>query len=85
MRAASPETKPVLVGIVAGFASLAVQCLADDTLGGHPVAATLWLFVALIVIIVRDTRARPSSSLAIQPGAFIAPEFRPAIVGYDRR
>jgi len=85
MKGASAETKPLLVGIVAGFASFAVQSLADDPLGGHPVAATWWLFVALIVVVVRDIQARTSSSLAIRPSAFIGPDLRPATAGRDPR
>ena len=73
MRQAPPEMKPLLVGIVAGFGSLATQNLADDTLGGHAVTATLWLFVALIVASVRDIQAKSRPSLANRPGASITP------------
>ena len=48
------ELKPLLIGIVAGLASLAVQNLADDTLAGHAVSATLWLFAGLIIAIARS-------------------------------
>jgi hypothetical protein len=55
--------KPLLVGIVGGLGSLAIQNLADDTLGGHAISATLWLFAALIIAAARyiQTETRSSS------------------------
>jgi hypothetical protein len=55
------ELRPLLVGIVAGLASLAVQNLADVTLGGHAVSAMLWLFLALMVAGARYIQAESRS------------------------
>jgi len=49
----STDMKPLLVGMVAGLASLATQSLGDGPLAGHAVGGTLWLFAALIVAIRR--------------------------------
>jgi hypothetical protein len=51
------DLKPVLVGMVAGLASLATQNLADDTFAGHAISAMLWLFAALIIAIARYIQA----------------------------
>jgi len=64
MREAAADLKPLLVGIVAGFASLATQNLADDTLGGHAISGMLWLFAALIVAVTRYIQAETRSSAA---------------------
>jgi O-antigen ligase len=68
MSEAPIDLKPLLVGIVAGLASLATQNLADDTLAGHAVSATLWLFVSLIVALARyiqaETRSYPAGANA---------------------
>jgi O-Antigen ligase len=57
------DMKPLLVGIVAGLASLATQSAADEPLAGHAISGMLWLFVALIVVIVRYTQGetRPTA------------------------
>jgi O-Antigen ligase len=62
MREVATDLKPLLVGIVAGLASLATQGLADDPLAGHAVSGTLWLFAALIVAIARHIQAETRSS-----------------------
>jgi putative inorganic carbon (hco3(-)) transporter len=64
MREVAVDMKPLLVGMVAGVASLATQSLADEPMSGHAVSGTLWLFAALIVVIGRYTRAetRPTSA-----------------------
>lgn len=59
IRRVAMDMKPLLVGIVAGLASLAVQSLADAPLAGHAVSGMLWLFAALIVAIARY---RPASA-----------------------
>ena len=64
MREVATDLKPLLVGIVAGFASLATQNLADDTLGGHAISAMLWLLAALIVAAARYIQAEARSSSA---------------------
>jgi hypothetical protein len=51
------ELKPLLVGIVAGLASLATQNIADDTLAGHAINGTLWLFAALTIAAARHIQA----------------------------
>ncbi len=53
MRDVAIDMKPLLVGIVAGLASLATQNIADAPMAGHAVSAMLWLFAALIVAIAR--------------------------------
>jgi len=53
MRDVVIDMKPLLVGIVAGIASLATQNIADAPMAGHAVSAMLWLFAALIVAIAR--------------------------------
>jgi O-Antigen ligase len=53
MRDIAIDMKPLLVGIVAGLASLATQNIADAPMAGHAVSAMLWLFAALIVAIAR--------------------------------
>jgi O-antigen ligase len=63
MREVAIDLKPLLVGIVAGLASLATQSLSDIPMSGHPVSGLAWLFAALIVAIARDIQVelRPSS------------------------
>jgi hypothetical protein len=78
------DLKPLLVGIVAGFASLATQNLADDTLGGHAISAMLWLLVGLIVIIARFIQAEARSSLAARPDAPIRVRFAARHPTYSR-
>jgi hypothetical protein len=60
----SADMKPLLVGMVAGLASLATQSLGDGPLAGHAVGGTLWLFAALIVAIprLRRNQARPATA-----------------------
>ncbi len=57
------DMKPLLVGIVAGLASLATQSVSDEPLAGHAISGMLWLFAALIIAIARAIQAetRPSS------------------------
>lgn len=66
MREAGTEMKPLLVGIVAGLVSLAVQSIADAPTAGHAVSASLWLFAALAVSIGREVQAgtRPAVGTA---------------------
>ena len=52
-RHVATELTPLLVGMVAGLASLSTQNLADDTFAGHSIGAMLWLFAALIIAIAR--------------------------------
>jgi hypothetical protein len=59
MREVAIDMKPLLVGIVAGLASVATQLIADIPLVGHAVSGMLWLFAALIVAIARDVQAEP--------------------------
>ena len=63
MREVAIDLKPLLVGIVAGLASLATQSLSDIPMSGHAVGGFLWLFAALIVAIARDIQVElgPSS------------------------
>src|SRR5205807_5672474 len=77
MREVATDLKPLLVGIVAGLASLATQNLADDTLGGHAISAMLWLLAALIVAAARYIQVEARSSSA--PGHAVAsgPELQP--------
>jgi O-antigen ligase len=67
LREAATDLKPLLVGIVAGLASLATHNLADDTLGGHSVSGILWLFAALIVTAARDIQAETRVCRARRP------------------
>ena len=62
MREVAIDMKPLLVGIVAGLASIATQLIADIPLVGHAVSSMLWLFAAMIVAIARDVRAEPRPS-----------------------
>ena len=66
----SADMKPLLVGMVAGLASLATQSLGDGPLAGHAVGGTLWLFVALIVAIRRYSPAETRPSIT---GGEVAP------------
>jgi hypothetical protein len=47
------EMKPLLVGIIGGFASVATQDVADNAIAPHTIAAPVWLFAALIVATAR--------------------------------
>jgi hypothetical protein len=62
MRDAATDLKPLLVGMVAGFAALATQNLADDTLGAHAIGAMVWLFAALIIAVARHMQAETQPS-----------------------
>jgi hypothetical protein len=73
MREVATELKPLLVGVVAGLASLATQALADDPLAGHAVGGTLWLFAALIVAIARNIQAETQSFAAGGHAAPVGP------------
>jgi O-Antigen ligase len=67
------DMKPLLVGIVAGLASLATQSVADVPLAGHAVSGILWLFAALIVAIARYIKAEARSSSGGGPAAPVGP------------
>ncbi|MDQ6869162.1 MAG: O-antigen ligase family protein [Pseudomonadota bacterium] len=73
MREVAVDMKPLLVGIVAGLASLATQNLADEPLAGHAVSGMLWLFAALIVAIARYIQAETRSSSAGGHAAPVGP------------
>jgi O-antigen ligase len=64
IREVAVELKPLLVGIVAGLASLATQSIVDAPEGGHAVTGLLWLFAGLIIAVARDIHAelQPSSA-----------------------
>jgi hypothetical protein len=62
IRKVATDMKPLLVGIVAGLASLATQNIADAPMAGHAVSGLLWLFAALMVAIARDIQAAPRAS-----------------------
>jgi hypothetical protein len=64
MKEVALDMKPLLVGMVAGVASLATQSLSDEPMSGHAVSGTLWLFAALIVVIARYTKAQKLSTSA---------------------
>jgi hypothetical protein len=57
MRKVPVDMKPLLVGMVAGGASVATQSVSDGPMTGHAVSAMLWLFAALIVAIARSVQA----------------------------
>jgi hypothetical protein len=85
MRESATDLKPLLVGTVAGFVSLATQNLADHTLGGHSISAMLWLLVSLIVVVARyDTRAETQSYPASGHAAPIRPRFAARPLTYSR-
>jgi len=75
MREVAIDLKPLLVGIVAGFASLATQNLGDDTLGSHAISAMLWLLVSLIVVVARDIQSETRFYPAGGHAAPIRPRF----------
>jgi hypothetical protein len=63
LREVAADMKPLLVGVLAGLASLATQSLADIPLAGHAVSGIMWLYAALIIAIARWTPAeQPQSS-----------------------
>jgi hypothetical protein len=64
VRQVAIDMKPLLVGIVAGLASLATQNIADAPIAGHAVSGMLWLFTALIVAISREIQAQLAPSSA---------------------
>jgi O-antigen ligase len=67
-RVVATDLKPLLVGIVAGLASLATQNISDIPMAGHAVSGLLWVFAALIVAIARDVQVEPRpSSVGGQP------------------
>ncbi len=74
-REASPDIKPLLVGMVAGLGSLATQSLADGPMAGHAVSGTLWLFAALIVAIRHygpaQTRPLTAARAAARVGGYL--------------
>jgi O-antigen ligase len=55
-RAAEPEFKILLVGMVAGLVGVAVHNLGDP-FGAHQAVAMLWLYLGLIIAICRQVRA----------------------------
>lgn len=67
-REAPAEMKPLLIGMVAGLASVATQSLADEPLAGHAVGGTFWLFAALIVAISRYSPAQTPAPIADDAG-----------------
>jgi O-antigen ligase len=69
MREVAIDLKPLLVGIVAGLASLATQSLGDVPIAGHAVGGSLWLFAALIVAIARDVQIEPRPFVSGWPPA----------------
>jgi O-antigen ligase len=66
MPEAAADMKPLLVGMIAGLASLATQNIADAPLAGHSVSGLLWLFAALIVAIVRGGQS-DKRGFAVRP------------------
>jgi O-antigen ligase len=60
----SADMKPLLVGMVAGLASLATQSLGDGPLAGHAIGGTLWLFAAMIIVIRRHSPAETRLAVA---------------------
>ena len=73
MREVTGGLKPLLVGMVAGLASLTIQNFADDTLEGHGIGATLWLFAGLIIAIARQIRPETQPSPARAVGLNVQP------------
>ena len=71
-REVAVEMKPLLVGMIAGLAALATQCIADGPLAGHAVSGTLWLFAALIVAMRRFCQAETRPSMAGGKAAHVA-------------
>ena len=61
---ARAEPKPLLIGVVAGLASLATQTLADNPLAGHAIGTTLWLFAGVMLAGARYVQAEAQSSSA---------------------
>jgi O-antigen ligase len=84
MKEAAADLKPLLVGIVAGFASLATQNVADDSLGSHAIPAMLWLFVSLIVVVARNIQADAHSYPAGGHAALVRPRFAARPLTYSR-
>jgi hypothetical protein len=84
MREAAPDVKPLLVGMVAGLAAVATQCIADGPVAGHAVSGILWLFVALIVVIARKTQAERPSSSAGEHAKLAGPSFAASHLVYSR-
>lgn len=72
MRAADTEMKVLLVGMVAGIASVATQNIADDPLGGHAGNVLLWLVSGVIVAAVRHHQAVPQARPAPRLRAAVA-------------
>jgi hypothetical protein len=77
IREVTVELKPLLIGIVAGLASVTTQMLADDPLAGHATGSMLWLFAALILAIARYTQAEAQPSTVRGRLASGSPHFRP--------
>ncbi len=73
VKGATADVKPLLVGMIAGIAAVATQSLADGPLAGHAVSGTLWLFVALIVVIARNIPAETPSSTSPPAGWHVRP------------
>jgi O-antigen ligase len=71
MREIAADMKPLLVGMVAGFAAVATQSIADGPLAGHAVSGTLWLFAALIVAIRRFGQAETRPAISGGKAAFV--------------
>jgi hypothetical protein len=81
MREAPADIKPLLVGMVAGLASLATQSVADEPMAGHAVSGTLWLFAALIVAIARQAQREGESSPAAGHARARPPASRASAMG----
>jgi p-aminobenzoyl-glutamate transporter AbgT len=67
MKDAAADLKPLLVGMVAGLASLSIQNFADDTLAHHAVSVMSWLFAALTITAARQIPAETLTSRADKP------------------
>jgi hypothetical protein len=68
MREASIELKPLLVGMIAGVASLATQSLSDVPMAGHAVSGVLWLYAALVIAGTLFVRSESSARLQAVDG-----------------
>jgi O-antigen ligase len=76
MTEVAADVKPLLVGMVAGVASLATQSLADEPMAGHAVSGLLWVFAALIIVIARHIQAEARTSSPVGHAEPISTYFR---------
>jgi hypothetical protein len=79
LRAAEPEVKILLAGLVGSLTSIAIHNLGDG-MGGHSTTAMLWLYAGLIVATVRRVQAAPALSTPPHRAAR-----NPVITGPGRR